>query len=172
MKKTVPELETLAEHVGQFIEYWGFKKIHGRIWTFLYVSKEPMDATELRMRLKVSKALISMSLSDLLEYEVIEDLGKGPRGTTVFRANPNVSQVIIGVLRKRERKMIGQVVTAQRLMQSIPAAEQEDVGIDSKRVESLGEMIETARAGLEFLIQAGPIDPAIVQALAGVKPRT
>ncbi len=172
MKKTVPELETLAENVGQFIEYWGFKKIHGRIWTFLYVSKEPMDATELRMRLKVSKALISMSLSDLLEYEVIEDLGKGPRGTTVFRANPNVSQVIIGVLRKRERKMIGQVVTAQRLMQSIPATEQEDVGIDSKRVESLGEMIETARAGLEFLIQAGPIDPAIVQALAGVKPRT
>lgn len=165
----MPELETLAEHVGHFIEYWGFKKIHGRIWTFLYVSKEPMDATELRMRLKVSKALISMSLSDLVEYEVIEDLGKGPRGTTVFRANPNVSQVIIGVLRKRERKMIGQVVTAQRLMQSIPAAEQEGVGIDSKRIETLGEMIETARAGLEFLIQMGPIDPSIVKALAGSK---
>lgn len=169
MKKLVPELETLAEQVGQFIEYWGFKKIHGRIWTFLYVSKDPMDATELRMRLKVSKALISMSLSDLLEYEVIEDLGKGPRGTTVFRANPNVSQVIIGVLRKRERKMIGQVVTAQRLMQSIPASEQEDVGIDPKRIESLGEMIETARAGLEFLIQMGPIDPSIVKALASSK---
>jgi hypothetical protein len=54
-------------------------------------------------------------------------------------------------------------------MQSIPAAEQEDVGIDSKRIESLGEMIETARAGLEFLIQMGPIDPSIVKALAGSK---
>lgn len=55
-----PELEDLANEVGDFICYWGFKKIHGRLWTHIYLARVPLDAGQLMQRLKVSKALISL----------------------------------------------------------------------------------------------------------------
>ncbi len=168
MRKLPPELEDLAEQIGQFIEYWGFKKIHGRIWTHLYLSKDPLDATELRERLKVSKALISMSLADLLEYEVIQELGKGPRGTLVYRANPDVTQVILGVIRKRERKMISQIQAAHRLVADLKPEDQRAVLLDADRIQSLGTMIQGAQGALEALMAVGPIDADLVRQFTGL----
>lgn len=64
-------IETLAEQVGSFIQYWGFKKIHGQIWTHVWLAKNPIDATTLVLRLEVSKALISLAIKDLVHYDVI-----------------------------------------------------------------------------------------------------
>ena len=33
----------VADAVGAFIEAWGFKAIHGRIWTLLALRKEPIN---------------------------------------------------------------------------------------------------------------------------------
>ncbi|MGA3762246.1 ArsR family transcriptional regulator, partial [Bacillus velezensis] len=85
-----PELEDFAEQIGQFIEYWGFKRVHGRLWVHLMLSEAPLDASQLIRRLRVSKALVSMSLGDLLEYDVIEEAGKSARGTQLYRAREDV----------------------------------------------------------------------------------
>lgn len=168
MTKLPPELEDLAEQIGQFIEYWGFKKVHGRIWTYLFLSRQPLDASEIRQKMGVSKALVSMSLADLLEYEVIQELGKGSRGTQVYRANPDLSQVIFGVLRKRERKMINQIQAAHRLVSGLKPEDQQVLQLDPARLKSLGEMIEGARSGLEALMAIGPIDPELVKQFIGM----
>src|SRR5258708_3849854 len=65
------EIESLSNEIGKFIHHWGFKKIHGKIWTHLYLSETPLDAGTLMKRLDVSKALMSLSLRDLLKYKVI-----------------------------------------------------------------------------------------------------
>ena len=88
------ELDALAEQVGEFIQYWGFKKVHGRIWTHLWLSDHPLDAGDLGKRLQISKALVSMSIADLLEYDVIQEVGRGEQGTTLYRSNPDQTQVI------------------------------------------------------------------------------
>ena len=168
MTKLPPELEDLADQIGQFIEYWGFKKVHGRIWTYLYLSRQPLDAAEIRQKMGVSKALVSMSLADLLEYEVIQELGKGSRGTQVYRANPDLSQVIFGVLRKRERKMISQIQAAHRLVSGLKPEDQQVLQLDPARLKALGEMIEGARSGLEALMAIGPIDPELVKQFIGM----
>jgi DNA-binding transcriptional regulator GbsR (MarR family) len=153
-KKVSPEFEELADNIGTFIEYWGFKRIHGKIWAHLFLSPEPLDAGELRTRLKVSKALISMSLSDLLKYDVVRELGKGPKNTLVYSANPDYARVIANVLRARERRILSRV---QASFKAIPS----DTALDSKRLKILGEMIQNASKILDAIILGGELETGL-----------
>ena len=66
-----PELDQVCLMIGRFIEYWGFKDIEGRIWAHILLSNRPLCAKDLIDRLDISKGLVSMSLSRLMEYEVV-----------------------------------------------------------------------------------------------------
>ena len=156
-KKSVPpELEDVATQVGEFMEYWGFKSVHGRIWTHLYLSPEPLSASELIKRLDISKALVSMSLNDLLEYDVIQVAGKIEHGTTTYQANPDVISVITNVLRKREKRMLGRVASAAKALKALQANSR-DVALKPERVSLLVDMIGTSETTLDGLLQLGSI---------------
>ncbi len=153
-----PELEELACEVGDFICYWGFKRIHGRLWTHLYTSSVPLDAAQLMSRLQVSKALISLSLNVLLKYEVILENGKSARGTQTYVANPDVLDVILNVLRRRERKMLAKTETSYKMLLSLNKDRRERAGLASDRVENLGRMISEAQNTLSCLLELVTID--------------
>ncbi len=70
-------------------------------------------------RLKVSKALISLSLNDLLKYDVILESGKSSRGTQTYIPNPDVLDVILNVIRRRERKMLTKAETSHKMLSSL-----------------------------------------------------
>ncbi len=148
-------MEALAQQVGSFMEYWGFKAIHGRIWLYLFLSPQPLDAAALICRVKVSKALISMSISDLLEYDVILEKGKSPKGTLLYAANPDVTSVVFGVLRKRERQMLANAASAFQLVQQDFRSGDIQDGIDGARLQTLGEMVQAAQGALEAFIFLG-----------------
>ena len=157
-----PELTELAEQVGNFIEYWGFKKVHGRIWTHLFLSENPLDAGDLVKRLNISKALVSMSVADLLEYEVIEPAGRGEEGTQLYRANPDLQKVIFNVLRQRERKMLSQTRSALSLLESQGKTAIQGSGIDLTRLQELSGLITGAQGVLDgFLFTEGMHSPQV-----------
>jgi DNA-binding transcriptional regulator GbsR (MarR family) len=153
-----PELEELADEIGDFICYWGFKKIHGRLWTHIYLANQPLDAGLLMRRLKVSKALISLSLNDLLKYEVIHENGKSPRGTQTYVANPNVLDVILNVLRRRERKMLTKAETSHKMLLSLNQDKLHRANLHRPRVESIGRMIHQAQNSLASLLELVNLD--------------
>ena len=78
-QRNTPEIKELTKLVGLFIQYWGFKKIHGQVWASIFLSKQPIDSTTLVKRLGVSKALVSLAIKDLLHYKVIRVSGPGKR---------------------------------------------------------------------------------------------
>ncbi len=153
-----PELEDMAEEVGEFICYWGFKKIHGRIWTHIYLSKTPLDAGQLMVRLKVSKALVSLSLNDLLKYEVIKEGEKSARGTQTYFSNPDVLNVILNVLRHRERKMIAKTEVGHKMLASLKPETLSRANLNTDRITALGVMIEQAQNALVSLLELAPLD--------------
>ena len=155
-----PELEDLANEVGDFICYWGFKKIHGRLWTHIYLSEHPLDAGQMMQRLQVSKALISLSLNDLLRYDVIIEAGKSDRGTQTYVANPNVLDVILNVLRRRERKMLAQAETSHKLLCSLNQDRLMRAKINGDRLTSIGRMINQAQNALLSLLELATLDLA------------
>jgi len=147
-----PELEELSEQVGGFIEHWGFKKIHGKIWTHLYLSKSPLDATSLVKRLKVSKALVSFSIHDLLDYDVIREVGRGRGRMVLYEANPDVTAVIVNVLKKRELKMLSDVSLACGSLKAKGPLSQPGIVLDSEKIELLSEFIIKGQMTLQWLI--------------------
>jgi DNA-binding transcriptional regulator GbsR (MarR family) len=153
-----PELEDLANEIGEFICFWGFKKIHGRIWTHIFLAHEALDAGQLMTRLKVSKALISLSLNDLLRYEVILEAHKSARGTQTYIANPNVLDVILNVLRRRERKMLARTESSHKMLETLNSDSLVGAQISLERVQALGGMIGQAQSAFNGLLELANVD--------------
>lgn len=148
------ELFKLEKIVGQFMEYWGFKNVHGRIWTHLFTSQVPLDSIELMARLGVSKGLMSIAIRDLLEYEVIKSDHTGRHGTTFYLANPDLLGVITNVLRKRESTMLTEAFETVESIQNLKAAELERAGISAEKMKQIANLTESAQALLgAFLAQ-------------------
>lgn len=149
-----PELEDLADQIGEFLHLWGFKKVHGRIWTHLLLSRIPLDAGELIERLEISKALASLTLNEMLDYRVIQEAGRSDRGTVTYGVNQDVLGVIRNVLRSRERRLISRISAAHRLLRRLPPSDLKTMDLDRDRVMALGKLIATAGRGLDgFLLR-------------------
>jgi DNA-binding transcriptional regulator GbsR (MarR family) len=155
---TLPEVSDLSEQIGEFIHYWGFKRVHGRIWTHLFVAKRPLDAADLVQQLDISKALVSISLRELLEYEVVKEAGKSERGTNLYVVNPDLLSVIFNVLRGREKRLISKIQAAQELLLRADATGKEQTEVSQERVEQLGQLVEQASSSLESLISLNAVD--------------
>ena len=147
----------LAKRVGAFIHYWGFKQIHGEIWSHLYLSSRPLAAIEFIERLKLSKAAISLAIKDLLADLVIVEQGRDERGYIVYEANPKLMDVITRILRKREKLMLSDILSAQSMVQSLDQNERKKFCINQDRVLLMGKLINLAQGTLNGIIALGDI---------------
>jgi DNA-binding transcriptional regulator GbsR (MarR family) len=155
MAQKVPEWEELAEQIGEFIALWGFKRIHGRIWCYLHLSAAPLDAGALVKRLRVSKALVSISLKDLLQYRVVLSAGTGKGGVQLYRSNPDIMEGILTVLRSRERKLLGRIQASFKNLEKLG----EGHGIvDSSKVAELKDLIGAAEELLDAFLRFKSVD--------------
>ena len=145
-KQTEKHLAALSGAVGDFIRYWGFRRIHGEIWTQVYLSKEPLSGVDLTERLGVSKALVSPALKELQEYKLI--LVKPEDGKTKrYFANPDVFNVIKEILQKREMVLIEEAMKGYSKVN-----ECDDSAIDKDRLDRLGQMINLAHLAATFVV--------------------
>lgn len=155
-KKMPPELHQLEEIVGHFIQYWGFKRIHGRIWTHLFTSKIPLDSQELMDRLGVSKGLMSLAIRDLLEHEVIIASHSGKHGTVFYEANKDLMGVISKVLRTRESVMLGSARMSSEALLRLKPSEIEKNALSAENIQMILNLTLSAQTILTaFLIHGG-----------------
>lgn len=146
------ELFQLEDAVGNFMQYWGFKKIHGRIWSHLYLSANPLDTEELMQRLQVSKGLMSLAMRDLLEYDVIKQTSTGKHGTAFYIANEDLQNVIFNVLKQRETKMLQNSKALLEKLNKIKAHDLEKYELSPTRIKSALEMTSSAHSLLTMFL--------------------
>lgn len=150
----------LCSLIGDFIQYWGFKKIHGQIWTTIFLSKEPVDATTLVKRLRVSKALVSLAIKDLIDFEVIQVAGKGSRRKTLYQSHPDLIYVISRVLITREQKLLEEIMTKQSEVNALLKSSKENLDICPEKMGELQDMVSSAQEMLQCLVSSGLISSA------------
>ncbi len=159
------QLNRLAEQIGSFIEYWGFKKIHGQIWTHIYLSPEPISALQLIERLQVSKALISLAMKDLIHYHLINQTEDSlDKKNKFFTANPNVFEAIRFVLETRELHMMNRISSEHHLLKDLQKGSSSAL-IDDKKLKYLGQLIEGGETALTSLMKLTTINPNFFLAL-------
>jgi DNA-binding transcriptional regulator GbsR (MarR family) len=142
----------LGAQVGNFIEFWGFKRIHGEVWLHLYVSKTPLDAGDLIARLGISKSLASLCLAELVHYDVIREAGKSDAGTTLYEANEDVVGVIANVLKMREKVMLDRIAEVAGRAGKLSLAAQEKASLRPDRITYVSEITTEAAGLLEMLL--------------------
>lgn len=150
-------LVNMADRVGSFIEYWGFKQVHGKVWTLVFLAPAPVDANYLRKTLGISKALTSMTIKDLLHYRVILEVEKERPGTQKYAPNPDIMGVILDVLRQREIQMLTELQTSFASLQGAHAKKPMEQ-VQSQRLGELGFMIDAAKTVLQSMTQSEKVD--------------
>lgn len=143
----------VCDAVGAYIEGWGFRSIHGRVWALLAMRKGAMSQAEIAETLGVSRSLVSLAMSELTQFGLV-------RPTSDARNAPweptwDVWPTITDVIRSREWMLM------ERARQALEAALSEaqfsresgtTIPWDEGRIRLLLTMTEFAQASLRAIL--------------------
>ena len=90
----------VCETAGAFIEYWGFKAIHGKVWALLALHEAPLAQHEIAEKFNVSRSLLSSTISELEEFGLVRPTNN--HRNAPYQAALDVWPTIAEVLRTRE----------------------------------------------------------------------
>ena len=158
-KSDLKEMRALSKAIGDFIHYWGFRRIHGEIWAQLFLSVEPLSGADLVRKLKVSKALVSPALKQLIQFKLIKSIKSEDSREKLYEANSDYLNIIKTVLENREVPMLAKVQLEYfKLHSKLGGSASEDKRIQQERFQQLGGMITQANLVLNVLMQMNSFD--------------
>lgn len=143
----------VADSVGEFIEWWGFKSIHGRIWTLLALSSKPMSQAAVARGLGVSRALVSSAIRELEEWRLARPThdGRNAPWVAVIDVWPTISDVLRGrewMIIESTRMALEAAIEEAQIAQDLG----EELAWDLDRMQSLLRLTETAQSLLKVLV--------------------
>jgi HTH-type transcriptional regulator, glycine betaine synthesis regulator len=161
-----PSEQLLSDALGRLMEFWGFKRHMGRIWTVLYLSDEPLGATELRDKLQLSAGSVSMALNELLRWGVIKKLWVHGQRRDHFVAESNLWKMVSRVFRERELVEILEAISAMETaltslddkVRSRDPAVRARALTQQARIERLLELARLGRRLIEGLLDTARLD--------------
>lgn len=133
--------ETITvEAVGNVIEFWGFKRNHGRVWALLFLRDEPYTAAEIERELELSKGGVSMLLRDVERWGVIRRV-RVPQDTAWrYEAETDMVRMVTRVIEEREASFIGRIRADLEEAKRLAG----EAGVSSERLARLEKMVTLA----------------------------
>lgn len=150
----------LAEAIGAVMEFWGFKRAMGRVWTVLYLSPAAVTAAELGERLGMSAGAVSMTVAELLGWGAIRKLRRAGDRRDFYEAETQIGKLITRVIRERELRLVREVVAA--LEGAVADRATDRAGASRFARERLSLLLTLARLGEGFLgqlVAGAKVDP-------------
>ena len=155
----------VADAVGSLMEFWGFKRIMGRIWALLYLRGEPLSAAELCQELAISTGAASMTLSELEHWGVVRRLRQPGNRREYFEAETDIWRMVSRVLRERELSQIERALEVfdrarDQLARAGSPAERARLDEVSERIARLADLARMGRGLLSAAVAQGKVDLA------------
>ena len=144
----LPYEETLVDAVGTVISFWQFKRNHGRIWATLFLRDAALSQSALQQVLGLSKGAASMLLGELESHGVVRRLRLAD-GTSQYRAQLDIMELVRSVLITREQVIIRDIVRAledaevQALASGAPAAVRERIASTARAARLFERALST-----------------------------
>ncbi len=92
------------------MEFWGFRRHMGRLWTVLYLSPEPMTTAELSETLRLSSSAVSLSLGELVRWGAVRKTWRPGERKDFYEAESSVWKLLRRVYERRELNLIREAV--------------------------------------------------------------
>lgn len=156
----------MSDAVGRLIEFWGFKRNMGRIWTVLFLSDAPLTAKDLQERLQLSSGAVSMTVTELARWGVVKKVWVQGDRRDFFVAEGNFWKMISRVLAERERVEILEAIDAMEealvyARAKVEAGDERERRRALRQVERIEQLLELAKLGrrlLDALLQRARVD--------------
>ncbi len=174
-----PTEAAVGDVVGRLIEFWGFKRNMGRVWTVLYLSPEPLSAEDLRDLLKLSSGAVSMTLSELSRWGVVRKVWIQGERKDFYTAEVDLWRMISRVFNERERSEIVAAIRAfeealtlvERMRASDDAEVRARAELQRERIRHLLELAKLGKTLLDALLSTAKLDAEpLVRFLLGSRP--
>jgi DNA-binding transcriptional regulator GbsR (MarR family) len=143
----------VCDAVGDFIEYWGFKHVHGRIWALLALRKDPISQAAIGRTLGISRSLVSETVGELAGFGLVRPTSD--RRNAPYEAVFDVWPTIADVLRSREWMLLERAkgaLEAAVVEAEIRMARGTEIPWDIDTMRMLLKMTELFQTLLKFLI--------------------
>ena len=147
------KLQLVTESVGQFVEYWGFRNIHGRIWAVVFLSPRPISTLEIIQRLEVSKGLISRAVNELLDYGLIRCAGNTVYARRTYIACEDVGSIVGSVLRDREMSLLRRNVESLSMLSKCSRADLKEMGVAPQKLHQLLQLTKENEGLLQAFLR-------------------
>ncbi len=148
-----------CDAAGAFIEYWGHKRAHGRVWAWLALSARPYTQAELVRTLGMSKAAVSQTMSELEALGLVRRTGT--QRTAPWVAELDFWGVVAEQLRRREWVLIDEARTAlMRVRDEALVTDPEGRWFRIDQVENLLALTEMALSFLRMIMALRTPEPA------------
>lgn len=102
----------VSDVIGRLIEFWGFKRNMGRVWSVLYLSPAPLSAADLQEALSLSTGAVSMTLNELMRWGVVKKVWIPGERRDYFAAEVQLWKMVSRVMSEREGGEIDAAIEA------------------------------------------------------------
>jgi DNA-binding transcriptional regulator GbsR (MarR family) len=176
----------VSDVIGRLIEFWGFKRNMGRVWSVLYLSPDALSAEDLRHLLRLSSGAVSMTLSELSRWGVVRKVWVQGERKDFFVAEVQLWKMISRVFNEREKVEIVSAVEAfeqalRALDRAMPTSSAKDgltdevrqarIELQKERIKNLLDLAKLGQGLLDALLSTAKLDAGpLVRFLLGVKP--
>lgn len=157
----------VADAIGELMEFWGFKRNMGRLWTLLYLEPEPLSAAQISQRLSLSSGAVSMLLSDLSQWGAVKKSWIPGERRDYYTAETSIWKMVTRVFRERElRKISSSIEIFEQAIAALSAQQTSAESAAAPRLELALEritgLLSLARLGerlLKGILSGQAIDP-------------
>jgi DNA-binding transcriptional regulator GbsR (MarR family) len=157
-----------ADAIGRLMEFWGFRRHMGRLWTILYLSPEPLTTADLSETLQLSSSAVSLSLGDLVRWGAVRKTWRPGERKDFYEAESSVWKLLRRVYERRELNLIREandaLNEAQRVLESVRgrvgAAERRRVDFMRKRLSRLSALSRAGERLVRLLVAGRAINPS------------
>jgi len=157
--------------MGRLMEFWGFRRHMGRIWTVLYLSPDPMTTAELSDTLKLSSSAVSLSLGELVRWGAVRKTWRPGERKDFYQAESSVWKLLRRVYERRELNLIREAIDAfgdaQRHLDETRAhlsgRDRRRVDFMRKRLSRLSALSKAGERLVRLLVAGRMLNPADLQ---------
>ncbi|RLB60709.1 MAG: ArsR family transcriptional regulator [Deltaproteobacteria bacterium] len=161
-----PSEIAVGEAVGRLMEFWGFKRNMGRVWSVLYLSDRPLAARHLKEGLGASVGTVSMTLTELQRWGVVRQVWQKGSRSRLYEAETDLWKMITRVLRERERREIelalqdfeGALEHARDRAKTKEPVARARAKVQQERIAALLKFARMGRTLLDALVTTGRVD--------------
>ena len=175
----MPTELAVSDVIGRLIEFWGFKRNMGRVWSVLYLSPDPLSADDLRQVLQLSSGAVSMTLSELSRWGVVRKVWIQGERKDFYAAEVQLWRMISRVFNERERSEIVAAIDAfeealvsleRTKKTSTDAAVRARAELQHERITQLLKLAKMGKGLLDALLSTAKIDAEpLVRFLLGAR---